>query len=184
MRRSFICDVATSFFAVVMTLGISEVNCFSYLDSLSPSLAPNPCSDDGGTGVRTTMAITTDGGYLDSLQTRCPKSEAETSEIFTTETAKAPTPTDGMAETIAETPDDHYAKDQPGAGWAGFKHPMYGGYLEHLSDRNDHGANGASEGADGDDDSALSSCILKTGKKADYGDDIRWGAQVYLDNLQ
>mmetsp|Transcript_41749 Transcript_41749/g.100523 ORF Transcript_41749/g.100523 Transcript_41749/m.100523 type:complete len:219 (-) Transcript_41749:580-1236(-) len=40
---------------------------------------------------------------------------------------------DAMMTMIAKnTPDDHYAKHHPGAGWAGYKHPMYGGYLDHL----------------------------------------------------
>jgi hypothetical protein len=37
-----------------------------------------------------------------------------------------------LEETSQQTPDDHYAKDHPGAGWAGYKHPQYGGYLESL----------------------------------------------------
>ena len=31
------------------------------------------------------------------------------------------------------TPDDHYAKHNPGAGWAGYKSPKFGGYLDGLS---------------------------------------------------
>ena len=37
-----------------------------------------------------------------------------------------------MEDVVARTPDDHYAKHHPGAGWAGYRHPMYGGYLDHL----------------------------------------------------
>ena len=66
-----------------------------------------------------------------------------------------------LAATAAITPDDHYAKDHPGAGWAGYKHPQFGGYLDNLNEN-----------------------TFEEGKKADYGDDIRWGAQVYLDRLE
>lgn len=34
------------------------------------------------------------------------------------------------------TPAYHYAKNNPGAGWAGYKHPLYGGYLENLKQNN------------------------------------------------
>lgn len=37
-----------------------------------------------------------------------------------------------VPEIFEEPPDDHYAKDHFGAGWAGYKHPLYGGYLDHL----------------------------------------------------
>lgn len=33
----------------------------------------------------------------------------------------------------AETPSEHYAKNHPGAGWAGYHHPMFGGYLNNLN---------------------------------------------------
>lgn len=65
-----------------------------------------------------------------------------------------------LAATAEITPDDHYAKNHPGAGWAGYKHPQFGGYLDNLNEN-----------------------TFEEGKKADYGDDIRWGAQVYLDRL-
>jgi len=35
---------------------------------------------------------------------------------------------------IDDIPDEHYAKDHPGAGWAGYTHQKYGGYLERLSE--------------------------------------------------
>ena len=38
-----------------------------------------------------------------------------------------------LNEVAASTPEDHYAKKHPGAGWAGFKHPQFGGYLDNLS---------------------------------------------------
>lgn len=92
------------------------------------------------------------GSYLDTLQ-----QNSQSATITNT----------NWSDTIAETPDDHYAKDHPGAGWAGYKDPMYGGYLDHLSSNGD----------------STNNCVIEAGKKPDYGDDIRWGAQVYLDNL-
>lgn len=119
---------------------VTQVSGFSYIDSLStPQSKPMPH----------TVATKSTGGYLDSLQHQS--------------TSNA---TINHATTIEETPDDHYAKDHPGAGWAGYKDPMYGGYLDHLSN------------------SDAKDCVFEVGKKADYGDDIRWGAQVYLDNLK
>ena len=73
---------------------------------------------------------------------------------------------------LSEPPDDHYAKDNPGAGWAGYNDPQYGGYLENLDPNNTK--NGA--------ETTLLTSTMEAGKKADYGDDIRWGTQVYLDN--
>lgn len=70
-------------------------------------------------------------------------------------------PDDTLMTTAEITPDDHYAKNHPGAGWAGYKNNFFGGYLDNLSQNN-----------------------FDEGKKADYGDDIRWGAQVYLDTLE
>lgn len=40
---------------------------------------------------------------------------------------------ESLEEIAASTPDDHYAKKHPGAGWAGYKHPRFGGYLDALS---------------------------------------------------
>lgn len=65
-----------------------------------------------------------------------------------------------LATVVENTPNEHYAKNNPGAGWAGYKHRQYGGYLDNLAQNN-----------------------FEDGKKADYGDDIRWGAQVYLERL-
>ena len=106
------------------------------------------------------------GGYLDSL------SPPGTPRALTS-------PADS-AESMHETPPvEHYAHDQPGAGWAGYKHPAYGGYLDHLNQP--VAAEEASETPSAD--AVVGTCVLEAGKKADYGDDIRWGAQVYLDNL-
>lgn len=66
-----------------------------------------------------------------------------------------------LNQVAIETPLDHYAKENPGAGWAGYKHPLFGGYLDRLKEN-----------------------AWEEGKEADYGNDIRWGAQVYLDALE
>ena len=57
-------------------------------------------------------------------------------------------------------PDDHYSKNYPNAGWRGYANPQWGGYLD-----------------------ALPSNCLQEGKKSDYGDDVRWGAEVYLNSI-
>lgn len=116
-----------------------QVSGFSYLDSLSTPQSELPV-----------VATKNTGDYFDYLQNQ-----------------SATDATIDCANTIEETPDDHYAKDHPGAGWAGYKDHMYGGYLDHLSSSD-----------------ANQECVFEVGKKADYGDDIRWGAQVYLDNLK
>ena len=60
-----------------------------------------------------------------------------------------------------DIPDDHYSKKYPNAGWRGYANPQWGGYLD-----------------------ALPSNCLQEGKKSDYGDDIRWGAEVYLNSIE
>ena len=59
-----------------------------------------------------------------------------------------------------DIPDEHYSKDFPNAGWRGHANPQWGGYLD-----------------------ALPSNRLEEGKKSDYGNDIRWGAEVYLSSV-
>ena len=46
---------------------------------------------------------------------------------------KARQPFHDLQDVAAATPSEHYAKNNPGAGWAGYKHPMFGGYLDALS---------------------------------------------------
>ncbi len=104
--------------------------------------------------------------YMDSLSARQSTRMAETTGSYL-DTLQQSTPSTDWSDTVEETPDDHYSKDHPGAGWAGYKDPMYGGYLDHLSSNND----------------STNNCVIEAGKKPDYGDDVRWGAQVYLDNL-
>jgi hypothetical protein len=48
------------------------------------------------------------------------------------------------------------------ASWGGWKHAQWGGYLDHLNE--------------GD-------AVFNKGKKSDYGDDVRWGSEVYLNSL-
>ena len=60
-----------------------------------------------------------------------------------------------------DIPDDHYSKKYPNAGWRGYANPQWGGYLD-----------------------ALPSNCLQEGKKSDYGDDIRWGTEVYLNSIE
>lgn len=62
--------------------------------------------------------------YLDSIRTTTPSSKSNNNNnngIIT------------LDDVAAMTPEDHYAKNHPGAGWAGYKHPQYGGYLNQLS---------------------------------------------------
>ena len=167
-----------SFLPAFLVVGVVEVNGFSYLDSLSPQMSPNQVVNDNKTELGQTKLDS--GGNLHKLTL----DPSETDTLATTATNPA-TVTDWKTETIAKTPDDHYAKDHPGAGWAGYKHPMYGGYLEHLSDQNDQNGDvtAATWDVPDDSDSSFTTCVLKAGKKAEYGDDIRWGAQVYLDTL-
>ena len=62
---------------------------------------------------------------------------------------------------VPDIPDDHYSKNYPNAGWRGYANPQWGGYLD-----------------------ALPSNCLQEGKKSDYGDDVRWGAEVYLNSIE
>jgi hypothetical protein len=105
-----------------------------------------------------------------------------------------------LEEVAKLTPDEHYAKHHPGAGWAGYKDSKFGGYLDNLSSENTN-INTYEEGTkagrnlDGNNVSQkerkmlggyldnLSENTFEEGKVADYGTDIRWGAQVYLDRL-
>ena len=137
--------------------GVTTVSGFSYIDSLSSPQSKSKSLHDCSNGEKSIVTTnkSTDS-YLESLMQPSFGAESNAS-------------TDNRRNTVVETPDDHYTKDHPGAGWAGYKDPMYGGYLDHLS---------SSENND-----PTNNCVLESGKKPDYGDDIRWGAQVYLDNL-
>jgi len=74
--------------------------------------------------------------------------------------AQQQSPEAGHSQGDAIIPDDHYSKEHPNAGWRGYANPQWGGYLDSLP----------------------SNC-LQEGKKSDYGDDVRWGAEVYLNSV-
>ena len=80
------------------------------------------------------------------------------SELEISDEFPAPAPGQQDEEDI---PDDHYSKDHPNAGWRGYANPHWGGYLD-----------------------ALPSNCLQEGKKSDYSDDVRWGAEVYLNSIE
>jgi len=62
-----------------------------------------------------------------------------------------------------DIPNEHYSKHYPNAGWRGYENSQWGGYLDNLnSDTNQ----------------------LEEGKKSDYGDDVRWGTEVYLNSIE
>jgi len=134
----------------------------NYLDSLSSS--NKPLGDDETTS--SSSKSNTNDYLLNSLMHQHP-------------TLPLPLPSPqlqaatDLKDVAAETPIEHYAKENPGAGWAGYKHPMFGGYLDNLKNTEDETTT-----------TTTNTCILEEGKEADYGDDIRWGAQVYLDNLK
>ena len=206
--------------ALVLLGGVTtEVTGFGYLDSLiTPSLLPSVVTAKESSAILLSTKTTTTTNYLDSLQLRHNNPEGVVAAVATTTTTSPTTTDDAIAiastdswaeTTIAETPDDHYAKVHPGAGWAGYKHPMYGGYLDNLaisssssstknnssSSSNSSNSSSTNNNNDGTAPAAAATpdaptstttsafCVLEVGKKADYGDDIRWGAQVYLDNL-
>jgi hypothetical protein len=98
--------------------------------------------------------------YLDSLTTNRNGAIQNSDGVSDAPIEKSIRPIFDLQDVSAETPSDHYAKKNPGAGCAGYHHPMFGGYLDNLKGN-----------------------IWEEGKEADYGDDVRWGAQVYLDNM-
>jgi len=71
-----------------------------------------------------------------------------------------------------EAPDEFYGKHNPMASWSGWKHPQWGGYLDHLSCTPTMQSEEQGQEA-----------VFGQGKASDYGDDVRWGAQVYLDGI-
>lgn len=119
------------------------------------------------------VALSSNNSYLDSLK---PTSSASFGNSRQDEF-------DSMEDVIARTPEDHYAKHHPGAGWAGYKHPMYGGYLDHLSSSSSSSSSGESKATSASYLESLRENTWEQGKAADDGNDIRWGAQVYLNGL-
>ena len=65
--------------------------------------------------------VTSSGGYLNNLSDENENNNQDQSY------------SNSLEEVAKNTPDEHYAKRHPGAGWAGYKNPMFGGYLDHLS---------------------------------------------------
>ena len=67
--------------------------------------------------------------YLDSL---C-RDSTQTDNFQPKETQMSPPSNNVDLEKVAaETPSSHYAKRNPGAGWAGYQHKKFGGYLNNL----------------------------------------------------
>ena len=62
-----------------------------------------------------------------------------------------------------DIPNEHYSKHYPNAGWRGYANLQWGGYLDNLTSSNSQ---------------------LEEGKKSDYGDDVRWGTEVYLNSIE
>lgn len=102
----------------------------------------------------TGTAVLATSDYLSSL--------SSASERKTMDEAHWESPVPALDQQDEEDiPDDHYSKDYPNAGWRGYANSQWGGYLD-----------------------ALPSNCLQEGKKSDYGDDVRWGAEVYLNSIE
>ncbi len=158
-----------SIIAILYCANVQVATCFSsnnpfFLSSTNylNSLPTTPISDEAGLEDEKIQ-----GGVINSGLTSAsvsastsPPAHAHTTTSTTAATSFTPLNQNYLEEVAKNTPDEHYAKEHPGAGWAGYKDPMYGGYLDNLSEN-----------------------TFEEGKKADYGNDIRWGAQVYLDRL-
>lgn len=67
-----------------------------------------------------------------------------------------------------EAPDEWYGKSNPMASWGGWKDARWGGYLDNLQQQPEDGG---------------SSSAFEKGKQSDYGDDVRWGTEVYLNSI-
>jgi len=82
------------------------------------------------------------------------------------------------------------------AGWAGYKHSKWGGYLDNLKQQQQDenspnkenssvavlAASSAKEEEE-EEESSSSSSIFEQHKPSNYGNDVRWGAQVYLSSI-
>lgn len=80
------------------------------------------------------------------------------------------------------SPDEWYGKSNPMASWQGYRHPKFGGYLDNLQSpaaNTSGGQQGPSSTAGGTDSSTF-----PPQKPSDYGNDVRWGAEVYLKSIQ
>lgn len=102
------------------------------------------------------------GNYLDSLSGgSSPASTAVATFSSTSKTGEGVEPSESLPSPHADIPDEHYSKDHPMAGWSGYAHSQWGGYLDNLNCNR-----------------------LEEGKKSDYGDDVRWGSEVYLASVE
>ena len=110
------------------------------------------------THAGTMVAVHATSDYLSSLSS-APKPKTMDEAHW-----QSPVPALGQQDEedvhVPDIPDDHYSKNHPNAGWRGYANPQWGGYLD-----------------------ALPSNRLQEGKKSDYGDDVRWGAEVYLNSI-
>jgi len=109
------------FFFVLISAFLVDVSALSnYLDSLS---APK----------RAIAAPPPSTNYVDSISERTTSAKNAGKTSDTKDVQKARQPLHDLQDVAAATPSEHYAKNNPGAGWAGYKHPMFGGYLDALS---------------------------------------------------
>jgi len=77
-----------------------------------------------------TSALSWNSNYLEDLNSN---NKHQSEELSSKIQPRATSDID-LVEIAENTPHSHYAKKHPGAGWAGFRHPLYGGYLDHLKD--------------------------------------------------
>ena len=107
------------------------------------------------TTTDTMVAVRATSDYLSSLSSASERKQ-------TVDEAHKQSPVPALDQQDEEDiPDDHYSKNYPNAGWRGYANPQWGGYFD-----------------------ALPSNCLQEGKKSEYGDDIRWGAEVYLNSIE
>mmetsp|Transcript_8898 Transcript_8898/g.10631 ORF Transcript_8898/g.10631 Transcript_8898/m.10631 type:complete len:157 (-) Transcript_8898:147-617(-) len=124
--------------------------------------------------TKTTATIQNQNNYLDTLSC-CADEDDNTGDIGTLNNHH-------HHITNISTPNDHYAKLHPMAGWAGYKHSNWGGYLDNLAQKEDSPPNKENlqvVEASFEKEEKESS-IFEQHKPANYGNDVRWGAQVYL----
>ena len=108
------------------------------------------------TTTGTMVAVHATSDYLSSLSSASERETMDEGRHYWQSTVPA---LDQQDE--EDIPVDHYSKKYPNAGWRGYANAQWGGYLD-----------------------ALPSNCLQEGKKSDYGDDIRWGAEVYLNSIE
>ena len=109
--------MAKSLILFTLLLSLNQSEAFSsYLDSLSQEKKSPPSSPKS---------------YVDSLSSG--NSVIDHFVVHGSSTTKRnQSSIPNLEQTSVDTPDDHYAKENPGAGWAGYQHPLFGGYLNNL----------------------------------------------------